>query len=118
MGAGHPELVEELKSCKEQQSALQAEITAIERSEPTMPQKINRNDIDAAVRNLRTTLSETSPEKLKEALQEDVTQIRIPPKGNALLEVSPAGLLSRCFLIVTPRGVDTEAQLFPMKTAV
>ena len=54
----------------------------------------------------------------KEALQENIWEIRIPKKGAALLEPRPEGLLNRVFLLVTPRGVDTEAQLFSMKVAV
>ena len=53
----------------------------------------------------------------KEPLKEHVTEIQIPRNGLALLEANQAGLL-RCIEMVTPRGVDTEAQLFSMKVAV
>ena len=71
------------------------------------------------ISNLKETIHRVTIEEQKALLWEFVTEIRVPQTEEALLMVDPVGL-SRllCLRLVTPRGVDTEAQLFSMKVAV
>ena len=70
---------------------------------------IDKALIKTALTDLRALLADVC--SAKEALQENIREIRIPKKGAALLEPRPEGLLNRVFLLVTPRGVHPNAQL-------
>ena len=65
---------------------------------------IDEGLIEGALTDLRALLADAS--SVKEALQENIREIRIPKTEEALLEPRPEGLLNRVFLLVTPRGVE------------
>jgi hypothetical protein len=92
-----------MRKCQKQLAAI--EVEKHEMSADEMPDwtSIDEALIKMALTDLRGLLADTS--SAKEALQENIREIRIPKTGAALLEPRPEGLLDRVFLLVTPRGV-------------
>ena len=56
--------------------------------------EVGRDEIEAALSDLRSTLDYATPEEQKALVQEHIREIRVPEKGLALLETDPTGLLS------------------------
>ena len=97
-------LQNEMRKCQKRLAALEVERTEARATGMPDWSAIDEATIEAAVSDLRALLADEP--SAKEALQENIREIRIPQKGAALLEPRPEGLLERCFLLVTPRGVE------------
>ena len=95
----------ERKACKNRLADLEAEQSRLELQNQPKLVRFNRDEVDQAVRDIKGTLKYASHEDLKELLRENIKDIRIPETGTAQLEANPTGLLLRCKLLVTPRGV-------------
>ena len=109
-GSDIEELVSDLREAKERKVRLSAELQDLRYIESESPEEIGSQDVAEAIQKLKNTLEFATPIERKELLKEHVTEIRVPRNGPALLEANPTGLL-RCIELVTPRGVQRNAQL-------
>ena len=96
-------LKDAMRKCQKGLAALEVEKHEVSADEMLDWTSIDEALIKMALTDLRGLLADAS--SAKEALQENIREIRIPKKGAALLEPRPEGLLNRVFLLVTPRGV-------------
>ena len=100
--------VEEYKVSGVRKAELETERKDLKNAGKAQVGKMGRRKIEAAIRDLKKTMSYATPEEQKILLSEHVREIRIPRTGAALLEANPEGLLDAlgCFKLVTPRGVE------------
>ena len=101
-------MVDELKTCQDRRGHLEAELKEIQRHVPEKLPTITREGIVEAVKDLKTTLEDATPEEQKALISLNIQSITVPDKGKALLEPNPEGLLEKLFSVcmVTPRGVE------------
>ena len=98
-----------MRKCQKGLAALEVEKHEVSADEMLDWTSIDEALIKVALIDLKALIADAS--SAKEALQENIREIRIPKKGAALLEPRPEGLLNRVFLLVTPRGVLLNATL-------
>jgi site-specific DNA recombinase len=96
-------LKDAMRKCQKGLAALEVEKHEVSADEMLDWTSIDEALIKVALIDLKALVADAS--SAKEALQENIREIRIPKKGAALLEPRPEGLLNRVFLLVTPRGV-------------
>ena len=106
------ELVKAFKEAKSRRAGFEAEAQKIVRQlQPVSAKDLDASFVQEVIQNLRTEISRVSPAEQKVFLKDLVHKIRIPRKGEALLEVDRAGLIrlsggELCIELVTPRGVE------------
>ena len=109
--AGGPieELVADLKGRKARKRDLEQEVEEIESSEVVDLADVGWEDVEDGIRNLRDTLKEATVQEKRDLLQENISMIRVPRKGNALLEANPAGLFQHAGVLLNgdPEGSRT-----------
>ena len=87
-------LVTELKACEEKKAHLKTQMREVVAAGAEGAVEVGRDEIEAALSDLRSTLDYATPEEQKALVQEHIREIRVPEKGLALLETDPTGLLS------------------------